>query len=148
MDLKKHGHMQVKESGKNALVFANRHVIKRIKLKFSDGTSFGNAWLEIPQNISLGASELSAVLSKEIMDLASDLLAPSTYYDGMTFELIGSHDNNVLFRITFGGGHQQPSEITDEINNLGNYLVEIAVVDQTPVHEWEKEYQPLLKGPK
>lgn len=140
MDLKKHGYMQVKESGKNALVFANRHVIKRIKLKFSDGTSFGNAWMEIPQNISLGASELSAVLSKEIMDLASDLLAPSTYYDGMTFELIGSHDNNVLFRITFGGGRQQPSEITDEINNLGNYLVGISIADQHTIDWWERDY--------
>lgn len=140
MDLKKHGHIQVKESGKNALVFANRHVIKHIKLKFSDGTSFGNAWMEIPQNISLGASELSAVLSKEIMDLASDLLAPSTYYDGMTFELIGSHDNNVLFRITFGGGHQQPSEITDEINNLGNYLVGISIADQHTIDWWERDY--------
>lgn len=121
--------MKLAESINQELFYSKHHVTKRIELKFSDGTNCGTASLEFPQNVSSTKSGFSIVMAKEIMDLASDLLAPSTHYDGMSFELIGSHDNTIIFRITFHNGHRLYGDITDEINNLSHYLVSVSDVD-------------------
>lgn len=139
--------MYFNDSGKYALAFRTEHVAKRIQLTFSNGESAGSALLEMPQDKVIGAAAIDQILSMTLLDLANLMLLPSTTFSGMEFGFKEREDAYV-FVINFGGGHQQPNMISGEISSLGNYLVEIAIVDQKAVYEWEKEYQPLLKGPK
>lgn len=113
---------------------------KVVRLTFMVDGIEGHSYLSACNQLT-GVSLLDMYVVNEVMDVVTDLLAPTTTFERMKFELLGGHEDATWFRLTVTGKDETTATATGDVSELGRYLVGVTLIDEWKEGERADEYE-------